>query len=165
MVDVESGVNGWNVFQVNVAQGGCQDTYVDSIYFESSAEISATLLETLSCSGTEVGFSFSGNLGDALWVWDFGDGTSSTEESPTHVYSASGDYEVSLIWQGLCALDTVAMSVNVPDLVFDFSVSGPNTLDCSSTDSQVVVNLGEAESATLRATLCQHLCHWWAQIQ
>ena len=152
VVDVESGVNGWNVFQVNVAQGGCQDTYVDSIYFESSAEISATLLsETLSCSGTEVGFSFSGNLGDALWVWDFGDGTSSTEESPTHVYSASGDYEVSLIWQGLCDLDTVAMSVNVPDLVFDFSVSGPNTLDCSSTDSQVVVNLGEAESATFES--------------
>ena len=82
---------------------------------------------------------------------DFGDGTSSTEESPTHVYSASGDYEVSLIWQGLCALDTVAMSVNVPDLVFDFSVSGPNTLDCSSTDSQVVVNLGEAESATFES--------------
>jgi PKD repeat protein len=29
--------------------------------------------------------------------WDFGDGTSSREESPSHLYSASGDYTVTLI--------------------------------------------------------------------
>jgi len=30
------------------------------------------------------------------WQWDFGDGTFSTEENPTHVYSASGNYTVIL---------------------------------------------------------------------
>ena len=31
------------------------------------------------------------------WKWDFGDGTSSTEKSPTHAYSTSGTYTVKLI--------------------------------------------------------------------
>nr|WP_230669902.1 PKD domain-containing protein [Methanosarcina barkeri] len=30
------------------------------------------------------------------WKWDFGDGTSSTEKSPTHTYSAAGTYTVKL---------------------------------------------------------------------
>jgi PKD repeat protein len=30
------------------------------------------------------------------WQWDFGDGTSSTERNPVHVYSAAGVYAVSL---------------------------------------------------------------------
>lgn len=30
------------------------------------------------------------------WAWDFGDGTSSTSQNPTHVYAAPGSYTVSL---------------------------------------------------------------------
>lgn len=32
--------------------------------------------------------------GIVLWRWDFGDGSTSTERNPTHVYSAKGSYEV-----------------------------------------------------------------------
>ena len=31
------------------------------------------------------------------WNWDFGDGNSSTEQSPNHFYAVGGDYEVKLI--------------------------------------------------------------------
>lgn len=31
------------------------------------------------------------------WLWNFGDGTTSTEFEPEHVYSEAGDYEVSLV--------------------------------------------------------------------
>jgi PKD repeat protein len=30
------------------------------------------------------------------WLWDFGDGASSTEQSPTHVYTQPGNYTVKL---------------------------------------------------------------------
>jgi PKD repeat protein len=31
------------------------------------------------------------------WKWDFGDGNNSSEQDPAHIYSASGNYKVSLI--------------------------------------------------------------------
>ena len=36
----------------------------------------------------------------ASWVWDFGDGSSSTLQNPSHTYSAPGTYSVSLTVQG-----------------------------------------------------------------
>jgi PKD repeat protein len=32
----------------------------------------------------------------ATWLWNFGDGTTSTEQNPTHVYKLEGTYDVSL---------------------------------------------------------------------
>jgi PKD repeat protein len=34
------------------------------------------------------------------WAWDFGDGGSSTEQHPTHVYTVPGDYTVALTVSG-----------------------------------------------------------------
>ena len=31
------------------------------------------------------------------WLWDFGDGTSSSERHPIHVYAAGGSYDVGLV--------------------------------------------------------------------
>ena len=31
------------------------------------------------------------------WIWDFGDGTNSTEQNPVHVYSTAGNYTVKLV--------------------------------------------------------------------
>lgn len=43
------------------------------------------------------------------WRWDFGDGSTSTERSPEHVYTASGDYDVTLTAtnQTACSASTV----------------------------------------------------------
>jgi len=34
------------------------------------------------------------------WLWDFGDGTTSTEQNPSHAYAATGSYTVSLTVTG-----------------------------------------------------------------
>lgn len=34
--------------------------------------------------------------GATSWLWDFGDGTTSTEQNPAHLYNTSGNYTVSL---------------------------------------------------------------------
>lgn len=47
------------------------------------------------CSGNVRFTDLSTNVPTA-WLWNFGDGTTSTEENPNHTYSASGIYTVSL---------------------------------------------------------------------
>lgn len=37
------------------------------------------------------------------WYWDFGDGNHSTEQNPTHIYTAYGEYDVTLtVYDGNC---------------------------------------------------------------
>jgi PKD repeat protein len=41
------------------------------------------------------------------WLWDFGDGQTSTEQNPTHVYLKNGYYTVTLKVAGAKGNDTV----------------------------------------------------------
>ncbi|MCY7408986.1 MAG: PKD domain-containing protein [Chitinophagales bacterium] len=47
------------------------------------------------------------------WSWTFGDGGTSTEQNPTHVYATSGNYEVCLAASNICSADTVCTTVVV----------------------------------------------------
>jgi PKD repeat protein/uncharacterized protein YraI len=47
------------------------------------------------------------------WLWDFGDGSTSTEPNPTHTYNAPGTYPVSLIVSGSLG----SSSLTRPDLI------------------------------------------------
>lgn len=48
------------------------------------------------------------------WHWDFGDATTSTAQNPTHVYTASGTYNVCMIASdGGCYSDTICSTVTV----------------------------------------------------
>ncbi len=48
------------------------------------------------------------------WLWNFGDGTNSNQQNPTHLYSSPGQYEVSLIAiTELGCSDTLSYTVNV----------------------------------------------------
>lgn len=44
--------------------------------------------------------------GEAMYLWEFGDGASSTEENPTHAYEAAGDYTVTLLVSNAYGSDT-----------------------------------------------------------
>jgi len=49
------------------------------------------------------------------YVWDFGDGTTSTEKSPLHIYSKSGYYTVKLTAKGEIDSDVAEMMVLIND--------------------------------------------------
>jgi PKD repeat protein len=44
------------------------------------------------------------------WIWDFGDGTSSMKRNPTHVYSGTGTFTVSLIASNALGSDSLTRS-------------------------------------------------------
>jgi|GEM_PF-561697 len=48
-----------------------------------------------------------------FWVWDFGDGSASSQQNPTHSYSASGDYLVCLIASEANCSDSLCQVVNI----------------------------------------------------
>lgn len=56
------------------------------------------------------------SVGDS-YTWDFGDGTTSTEENPTHLYAWTNDsaitYQVTLVVSNGCGVDSVTYEVTV----------------------------------------------------
>lgn len=60
--------------------------------------------------------------------WDFGDGNTSTEESPTHTYAAAGDYTVVLTATNDDGSDTAEETV---------SVTGGASANCEDADNTV----------------------------
>ncbi|MFN0201960.1 MAG: PKD domain-containing protein [Bacteroidia bacterium] len=83
-----------------VGLGGCRDkAYSDTIQvsaiptanFSSTPDIDSVLM----LPDATFAFANASNFATS-WLWYFGDGTSSTEQNPTHVYQEPGDYEVSL---------------------------------------------------------------------
>jgi hypothetical protein len=47
------------------------------------------------------------------WLWDFGDGQTSVLQSPTHIYTTPGSYNVRLITGNICQRDTLVKTIQV----------------------------------------------------
>ncbi|MFK7808811.1 MAG: choice-of-anchor L domain-containing protein, partial [Saprospiraceae bacterium] len=66
------------------------------------------------------------------YLWDFGNGTSSTEKNPGVVtYAAAGTYEVTLTTQNYCCTDVYTQMITVEEVGLSTSVSTSNNpLQC-----------------------------------
>ncbi|MCG3164529.1 MAG: hypothetical protein POELPBGB_00283 [Bacteroidia bacterium] len=79
--------------------------------------------------------SFTESSTDAVaWYWNFGDGSTTTEQNPTHIYTVQGTYDVSLTVTDLngCSdtlinLDMVVVTGSIPDFEIA-STQGCDTL-------------------------------------
>lgn len=91
-----------------IATNDCGDdteTKVDYIVVVGTPVADFTVDNRSICTGSEV--TFTDNSYYALtWNWDFGDGATSTEQNPTHVYSTAGTYTVRLTISNPCGTDT-----------------------------------------------------------
>ena len=72
------------------------------------------------------------------WLWNFGDGTTSNAQNPTHAYPGPGQYTVSLVItnQGGC-VDSISHVINtriVPNPGFSYTTACPN-IPMTFTDS------------------------------
>ncbi|MCS6992111.1 MAG: PKD domain-containing protein [Chitinophagales bacterium] len=93
------------------------------------------------------------------WLWNFGDGSSSTVQNPTHLYTASGTYAVTLVVtdQFGCSDDTTVMLEVLAGAMANFSwiVNGLTvTFINNSTfnpEFSVLWNFGDGTSSNLLA--------------
>lgn len=72
---------------------------------------------TSAVTGADVTFSNT-TVTDATttYAWDFGDGASSTTESPSHTYATAGTYNVTMIASNPCGKDTIGGSVTITNV-------------------------------------------------
>ena len=92
-----------------------------------------------------VSFSDSSTAGDAVinrWVWDFGDGSTSTEKNPIHTYSEDGTYLVTLKVYD----ENVLSDVTAPrQIVLESQTIGP-TANFSYTSNYLIVSFVDAST-------------------
>jgi len=90
------------------------------------------------CTGI-VDFTDLSTNGAESWMWEFGDGDTSIDQNPSHVYTSSGLYSVTLTATNSIGSDseikTDLISVNLPDAptVLGDSTCGEGSVDLSAT--------------------------------
>ncbi len=94
------------------------------------------------------------STGATSWLWDFGDGNTSTVQNPIHTYSSNGPHFVTLsINNGTCTFsDSVSLSVGIEKIAENMTLSifpNPASLETTLSFSQ---NLPEALSLELFST-------------
>lgn len=81
-------------------------------------------------SGVNIQFtdlSTSTNITLVSWFWDFGDGNTSSDQNPVHVYEQPGEYTVMLVVMNqFGCLDTIVKTTNIVDEVIIPNVFTPN---------------------------------------
>ncbi|MHC1708496.1 MAG: PKD domain-containing protein [Bacteroidales bacterium] len=71
--------------------------YIDNINISGTQLVPAFIASnTTPCSNSAVLFTDQSTGGANSWLWDFGDGGTSTAQNPTHIYTTSGLFSVTL---------------------------------------------------------------------
>ncbi|MBI3501951.1 MAG: PKD domain-containing protein [Bacteroidetes bacterium] len=110
------------------------------------------------CAGTAVQFIADNAASSCAFRWDFGDGRTSAEKSPSHVYAKAGNYTVKLKLtdskQNLSDEKQLALPVNpVPYVEIDFTSSENNPSEINfeakgNTISEYVWNFDDKQTSS-----------------
>lgn len=106
----------YTVKQVVTSAQGCKDSTSIIIVVRPLLTTLADFAADLDtrCLGASFTF-YNASLGSGLlsYLWDFGDGTTSTDAAPSKLYSTTGSYIVKLIVSGIGGVDSLEKTVNV----------------------------------------------------
>jgi large repetitive protein len=146
-----------NVIVTGVA--GCKDTLSAPVVYTSAQPLNASAFSNDLCNGLEVDFNYTGTIPG---TWTFGDGTTSTLNDPTHIYTAAGAYTVLFTPTAACTapyttvinvLATQAVNAGIQQAIVTCdSVAIFNFVSTSTPASGVTYawNLGQGITSTLQ---------------
>ncbi|MCI5058791.1 MAG: PKD domain-containing protein, partial [Flavobacteriales bacterium] len=102
-------------------------------------------------------FSDTSTVGATSWLWDFGDGNTSTQQNPTHNYAVGGTYTVCLTATNSCGTDSTCQSVSVvcgtPTAMFSSVDTGLTFYFTDLSSSQIASwqwDFGDGNTSTLQ---------------
>lgn len=127
------------------------------------SDMTGTALEPVQFTDTSTGMPYS-------WHWDFGDGTTSTEQNPEHTYSEAGTYTVSLTaTNGLGTSETKSVTITqvagiLPEPSFTADVtSGVSPFEVNFTDTSTNSPISwEWDFGDGTTSTEQNPTHWYA---
>lgn len=100
------------------------------------------------CDPSPVKFNLDANDVLLSVQWNFGDGTTSTERNPTHIYQSPGTYQVSVISHSVTGCSdsagTTVTIYNGPDAEFDINYNYPEQVFYCLDDSVLFTNRSNA---------------------
>jgi gliding motility-associated-like protein len=85
--------NAWSTTN-NAPSGGCNNA-VYKFDFQLPISVADFNNDPTDCIGNLSNF-ISNSIGAETYLWDFGDGTTSSEENPSHLYAQAGTYTITL---------------------------------------------------------------------
>lgn len=151
----------YNITLIITTAGGCTDT----VFFPAGIIASVKPTANLSanprdvCAFVNVNFTDLSTGNVTRWLWDFGDGATSTDQNPIHQYEDTGFFTIRLIvWNGNCP-DTIIFSnyihIKPPIAAFtpSFNCADPYTItftDASIGPDEWHWDFGDGTTSTLQ---------------
>ena len=97
--DIAFGSGGWHHVELTLNEIGCAASVVDSIFIELPPDLSAFDVEVWPAAGCvplSVTLADAAPTGELDYGWSYGDGGSSLQDAPLHVYDLPGTYDVTV---------------------------------------------------------------------